>query len=98
MLTDEQLCENLISTWPSSFEFVEVCRTKVTMVLTLYYDLLSQPSRAIYIFLKLNNIPFVEKKISLLAGQQKTEEYREINPFQKVPVLDHDGFKLTERF
>jgi glutathione S-transferase len=34
----------------------------------------------------------------LVSGEHKKEEYKKINPFQKVPVIDHDGFLLTERY
>lgn len=35
----------------------------------LYYDLMSQPSRAIYMFLRLANIPFEEQQIALRKGK-----------------------------
>lgn len=31
------------------------------------------------------------------AGEHKGEEFTKVNPFQKIPVIDHDGFVLTER-
>eukprot|EP00005_Dracoamoeba_jomungandri_P002270 CAMPEP_0174260958 /NCGR_PEP_ID=MMETSP0439-20130205/11105_1 /TAXON_ID=0 /ORGANISM="Stereomyxa ramosa, Strain Chinc5" /LENGTH=204 /DNA_ID=CAMNT_0015345351 /DNA_START=58 /DNA_END=673 /DNA_ORIENTATION=+ len=34
--------------------------------------------------------------VNLLAGEQKTEEYKKKNPLGKVPVLEHDGFFLPE--
>uniref|UniRef100_A0ABM5F242 glutathione transferase n=1 Tax=Pogona vitticeps TaxID=103695 RepID=A0ABM5F242_9SAUR len=40
------------------------------MVLELYLDLLSQPSRAVYIFAKKNNIPFIMKSIEMLKEGQ----------------------------
>lgn len=66
------------------------------MSLKLYYDLLSQPSRALYMFLKAANIPFEAKPVALRKGAHLTEEYKEVNRFQKVPAIDHNGFKLTE--
>ncbi|XP_053640277.1 glutathione S-transferase theta-1 isoform X2 [Cherax quadricarinatus] len=62
----------------------------------LYYNLLSQPSRAVYIFLKTNDIQFESCHLNLLEGEHRTEEFAAINPFQLVPVIDDNGFKLTE--
>lgn len=56
----------------------------------------SQPSRAVYMFLKLNNIPFEEVFVSIGAGEHRNEEFRKINPFRRVPVIDDNGFVLTE--
>jgi glutathione S-transferase len=65
--------------------------------LKVYFDLLSQPSRAIVLFLKLNKIPHVACPVALRKGAHLTEEFaRNVSPFQKVPVV-HDGeFRLTE--
>lgn len=68
------------------------------MNLKLYYDLLSQPSRALYIFLKICDIPFEQKIVNLKNLEQYTTEFEQINPFKKVPVIEHNGFKLTERY
>ncbi|VEN52334.1 unnamed protein product [Callosobruchus maculatus] len=67
------------------------------MVLKYYYDLLSQPSRAVYIFLKMNKIPFEPAVVNLGGGEHLTEEFREKHSkFQKVPFIHHDDFRLTE--
>lgn len=66
------------------------------MTLKLYYDLLSQPSRALYIFFKICDIPFEKKIVNLKNLEQYTPEFEQINPFKKVPVIEHDGFKLSE--
>jgi len=67
------------------------------MPLVYYYDLMSQPSRALYIFLKMTGIPFESKEIALRKLEQMTDEFAQINPFKKVPVIDDSGFILTER-
>jgi glutathione S-transferase len=58
---------------------------------------MSQPSRALYIFLKMTGIPFESKEIALRKLEHMTDEYAQINPFKKVPVIDDSGFILTER-
>jgi glutathione S-transferase len=64
--------------------------------LRVFFDLLSQPSRAVYIFLKVNKIPFEAKQVALRKGEHLSEEYGKINPFHLVPAIDDNGFKLTE--
>lgn len=66
------------------------------MALKVYFDLMSQPSRAVYIFLKMNNIPFVPKPVALRSGEHHTDEFKKINPMSLVPAIDDDGFVLTE--
>jgi len=39
------------------------------MVVEVYYDLLSQPCRAIYTFLKAAQVPFDPKVVELMKGQ-----------------------------
>lgn len=68
------------------------------MGLKLYYDLLSQPSRALYIFLKVCNIPFEEKLINIGKGEHLRPEYQKIHPFQKLPAVEHNGFNMMERY
>ncbi|KRT86754.1 Glutathione S-transferase [Oryctes borbonicus] len=67
------------------------------MVLILYLDLLSQPCRALYVTLKLYNIPFKCEFVSIGKGEHLTEEFtKNVSRFNKLPVIDDDGFKLTE--
>ncbi|XP_060067873.1 glutathione S-transferase theta-1-like [Ylistrum balloti] len=65
-------------------------------MLHFYYDLMSQPSRAVYIFLKINNISFVAKPVALRNDEHYTDWFRKITPLCQVPVIDDDGFILTE--
>jgi len=64
--------------------------------LKYYYDLLSQPSRALWMAMKLSNIPFEEKPVSIKSGDLRTKEFKEINRFQKVPCIVDGDFKLAE--
>ncbi|CRL04366.1 CLUMA_CG017459, isoform A [Clunio marinus] len=63
-----------------------------------YYDLMSQPSRALYIFFKLNpNIPVTFIPVALRKGEHLEDAFKAINRFQKVPcIIDDDGWKLSE--
>ncbi len=58
---------------------------------------MSQPSRALYIFLKMTGIQFESKELALRKLEHMSDEYARINPFKKVPVIDDSGFILTER-
>lgn len=66
------------------------------MALKLYYDLMSQPSRALYLFLNVTNVQFQPKPVKLREGEHMEEDFGKLNPFRKVPVIDDDGFKLSE--
>ncbi|KAK3084103.1 hypothetical protein FSP39_008224 [Pinctada imbricata] len=66
------------------------------MALKYYYDLMSQPCRALYIFLKMNNIPFEGIQVALRNGENRQDWYTKLNPFQRVPTIDDGGFVLTE--
>ena len=58
---------------------------------------MSQPCRALYIFLKMAGIPFEPKEIALAKLEHMMDDYARINPFKKVPAIDDSGFILTER-
>ncbi|XP_022085891.1 glutathione S-transferase theta-1-like isoform X2 [Acanthaster planci] len=66
------------------------------MSLKVYFDLMSQPSRAVMLFCKVNKIPFTPKPIALRKNEHHSEEYGRINPFRKVPAIEDGHFKLTE--
>ncbi|KAL8503363.1 hypothetical protein ACS0TY_022194 [Phlomoides rotata] len=66
------------------------------MTLKVYADRMSQPSRAVIIFCKINGIDFEEVRIDLSKRQHLTPEFREINPLKKVPAIVDGRFKLFE--
>ncbi|XP_022085884.1 glutathione S-transferase T1-like [Acanthaster planci] len=66
------------------------------MVLTVYGMRLSQPSRSVIVFCKVAKIPFTEKTVDLMTGENQTKAYLEINPMGAVPCIVDDGFKLSE--
>ena len=39
---------------------------------------------------------FDQVQVNVLAGEPKSPEHLERHPFGKVPVLDHDGFRILE--
>jgi len=64
--------------------------------LKLYFDFLSQPSRVLYLFMKKTEIPFEAKPLNLRKKEHLTEEYKNLNPFTKVPFIDDNGTVLME--
>lgn len=56
-----------------------------------------QPSRAIYIFFKVNKIPAEFIHVDLRSNKQLSDDYKKINRFQKVPaIVENDGWQLSE--
>ncbi|XP_052799757.1 glutathione S-transferase theta-1-like [Mya arenaria] len=66
------------------------------MLVEFYYDLRSQPCRAVYLFLKATGIDFTPKVTDLLKGEQNQPELVKKNPYHKLPLIDDDGFILVE--
>ncbi|CAA7390925.1 unnamed protein product [Spirodela intermedia] len=64
--------------------------------LKVYADRISQPSRAVLIFCKVNGIDFEEVRIDLAEGQHKSPQFQEINPMEQVPAIVDGRFKLFE--
>lgn len=66
------------------------------MVLEFYYDLKSQPCRAIFLFLKGTGIQFEAHPLELFKGEQRSPEILKKNPYHKLPFIDDNGFILAE--
>ncbi|XP_059639983.1 glutathione S-transferase T1-like [Cornus florida] len=66
------------------------------MKLKVYVDRMSQPSRAILIFCKVNGIDFEEIKVDLSKRQHLTPEFADVNPMRQVPAIVEGRFKLFE--
>nr|XP_014289953.1 glutathione S-transferase theta-1-like [Halyomorpha halys] len=65
-------------------------------IITLYQDPLSQPCRAVQLFLGINGIDYDTKEVALSEGSKEAEEFVRINPFKKVPVILHKGHYIKE--
>uniref|UniRef100_UPI0037E8E218 glutathione S-transferase theta-2 n=1 Tax=Semicossyphus pulcher TaxID=241346 RepID=UPI0037E8E218 len=62
----------------------------------VYLDLLSQPCRALHILLNCSKIPHTVRNVALRKGENRTPDFTKLNPMQKVPVMEDNGFVLTE--
>jgi glutathione S-transferase len=61
------------------------------MGFTLYNAPQSTCSQRVRFVFNAKQLPFEEKKLNLLEGDQLTPEYLKLNPNGVVPTLDHDG-------
>jgi glutathione S-transferase len=62
----------------------------------LYFDPLSTWARPITFLLHDQGVAFEEELVALHLGEQRTPEFLALNPNGQVPVLDDDGFVLTQ--
>lgn len=69
---------------------------KAPGVLRLHYDPASTTCRPVILFASENNIPIDYQLNDLFSDENRTEWFTRLNPNQAVPVLEHDGFVLTE--
>src|SRR3954453_20624428 len=66
------------------------------MSFTLYNAPQSTCSQRVRFVLNAKQLPFEEKKLDLLAGDQLEPGYLALNPNGVVPTLDHDGEIVTD--
>src|SRR5262247_1809037 len=66
-------------------------RAECPMPFTLYNAPPSTCSQRVRFVLNAKQLPFTEKKLDLLAGDQLKPDYLALNPNGVVPTLDHDG-------
>ncbi len=62
----------------------------------LYMHPVSMTSRPVRLFIAENNIRVDEIVVDLMKGEHCQPPFTTINPNKQVPVLDDDGFRLTE--
>jgi glutathione S-transferase len=65
-------------------------------MLRLYYDPVSTTSRPVMLLAAEENIALDHVLLDLSAGDHLTPEFAAINPNRFVPVLEHDGFRMSE--
>ena len=61
-----------------------------------YYHPTSTTCRPILLFAAEANIPLDLQLVDLFTGEQYQPAYEAINPNHLVPVLEDEGFRLTE--
>jgi glutathione S-transferase len=66
------------------------------MTMKLYMHPVSNATRPVRLYIQEKKIPVEEIVIDLMKGEHMGEAYTKINPSRLVPMLDDDGFKLTE--
>jgi glutathione S-transferase len=62
----------------------------------LYYHPVSTTSRPIMAFAADHPLDLEFQVVDLMTGEHLQPAYTDINPSQQVPMLDDDGFRLTE--
>ncbi|EDV95143.1 GH17734 [Drosophila grimshawi] len=70
---------------------------KTMSSLRFYYDLMSQPSRSLFIIFRLSGMQYEDCVVALRNGEHLTDEFKQnINRFQRVPCINDNGYKLGE--
>ncbi len=62
----------------------------------LYMHPMSTTSRTVLLFVAEAGIQLDEQVVDLFSGEHYKPPFLEVNPSRMVPVLDDDGFRLTE--
>lgn len=66
------------------------------MSIKLYGFWRSLATLRVRIALNLKAIPYEETMVDLMKGEQFEPAYHQLNPQNALPLLDHDGLKLTQ--
>jgi len=86
------ICAILLANRPCSAITVKMS----AKVVTIFGDLMSQPSRAVIWFCKLAKIPHDVKLVQIVKKEQLSPEHLQRNPFAKVPTIEDNGFHVFE--
>jgi glutathione S-transferase len=65
-------------------------------IMKLYYHPVSTSCRTIMLFAAENGVDLELRLVDLMKGEHLREPYGAINPNRLVPLLEDDGFRLTE--
>jgi len=71
-------------------------QTSSSNILRFYNCPITLPGAAITFLLKANHIQYQEILIDIFKDEQKTEEFKKINPLQKIPAITDGDFNLFE--
>lgn len=63
---------------------------------TLYWNIGSQPSRAVKTLLDAGKVPHKAETIDIMKGLHKGEEFLKINPRGQIPYIKDGDFGLPE--
>jgi len=77
-------------------QIIQVFRHYYKMVLSIYFEPFSQPSRSVVLFAKCAGIQHEPMLTSIVKGDHRKEEFLKNNPSGKLPFIDDNGFKLFE--
>ena len=66
------------------------------MSLTLYWNVGSQPARAVKCLLDIGRVPHQAITMDIGNNQTRTKEYLAMNPLGQIPFITHADFKLAE--
>jgi glutathione S-transferase len=69
---------------------------KGAIVLKFYMHPVSTTCRPVMLFIADHNIEVQQQLVDLFTGEHLKPEFAAINPSCQVPVIDDDGFRLTE--
>jgi glutathione S-transferase len=62
----------------------------------LYLEPAATTCRGVTLFAAEHDLPLELVHVDLFSGDNATPEFTAVNPNQRVPVLEHEGFRLTE--
>eukprot|EP00057_Strongylocentrotus_purpuratus_P014828 XP_011669302.1 PREDICTED: glutathione S-transferase theta-1-like [Strongylocentrotus purpuratus] len=66
------------------------------MVVKVYVDFRTQPSRSLVIFLKNTKIPFEIENIDLVKGDHKKPDYGKVTSLRTAPAIEDGDFSMGE--